>query len=325
VAHTLSFFGDRSAALAGLLCLATAGTLAAQAPAWRPDPKIFVYRPQPQRVAAIDVPIDPAVAPSPDGRFFAALQTRPDPVLWIVPADGGEPFAYRKIWSAYKPRWAPSGNRIGFIAGIGPMRIWTVEVDPETGRPIDPPRMLYRAPANAFAFAPDGERVAFVPRRTTEAGASEIYIVDWESRRVRFLLREEGMIYRLDWSADGEYVYFGVAPDAPDDSLHRVVRARIRGAARETIAEASEFLGLAPDGLSILYRTNDLDALINNALEVANTNGQPLLRIAVPGGAVPSWGPTSGSLVQVRARDAGLEVFVLPVPGLWLRVGALIE
>jgi len=303
--------------LAGLLALACAGQLRAQTQVEHADPAPIVVRPVPRRFAELDVPLHPAVAPAPDGRFFAALQTRPDPVLWIVPADGGEPFAFRKMWAAYKPRWAPSGNRIGFIAAIGPPRIWTVEVDPATGRPIDPPRLLYRTAANAFAFSPDGERVAFVPRSTTAAGASEIHIVEWESRRVRRLLREDGMIYRLDWSPDGAFIYYGLAPNAPADSTHRVVRARVANGSAQTVLHVQEFLGLAPDGWTLLYRPAHAEQSQRDVLELALTGGERLVRIAVPAGATPTWGPSAASLVQVRASEAGDEIWVIPTPALW--------
>ncbi len=306
----------RSRTLAALFCLTAAGRLAAQSADPAADTAIFVLRPQPQPVAAIAVPIDPALAPSPDGRYFAALQTRPAPVLWIIPTGGGEPFSYREMWAAYKPRWSPSGHRIGFIAGIGPPRIWTIDVDPTSGRPVDPPRLLYRASANAFAFAPDGERVAFVPQRTTAAGASEVHLVVWETRKVSFLLREDGMIYRLDWSPDGEYLYYGVAPDAAD-APHRVVRARIRDAARTTVSETREFLGLAPDGRSLLLRPDEPEANGDHTLEIVTADGAPLLRVAVPRGPAPTWGSSSSSLVQARANETGAEIVAIAAPTLW--------
>lgn len=303
--------------LVGLLALACAGELSAQTPVEPVDIAPVVFRPTPRRFAELDVPLDPGVAPSPDGRFFAALQTRPDPVLWIVPADGGEPFAFRKMWAAYKPRWAPSGNRVGFIAAIGPPRIWTVEVDPASGEPVDPPRLLYRTAANAFAFAPDGERIAFVPRSTTAAGASEIHIVEWESRRVRRLLREDGMIYRLDWSPDGAFIYYGLVPNAPGDSTHRVVRARVGHGSTQTVLRVQEFFGLSPDGWTLLYRPADAGESQRDVLELALTGGEPLVRIALPDGATPTWGPSAASLVQARASEAGDEIWEIPTPALW--------
>jgi Tol biopolymer transport system component len=303
--------------LVGLLALACAGDLGAQTPVEPANVAPLTFRPTPRRFAKLDVPLHPSVAPSPDGRFFAALQTRPDPVLWIVPTDGAEPFALRKMWAAYKPRWSPSGNRIGFIAAVGPPRIWTVEMNPASGRPMDPPRLLYRTGANAFALAPEGERVAFVPRRTTAAGASEIHIVEWESRRVRRLLREDGMIYRLDWSPDGAFIYYGLAPNAPADSTHRVVRARLSNGSAQTVLHVQEFLGLAPDGSTLLYRPADLDESQRDILELALASGEALVRIAVPAGATPTWGATAASLVQIRASEAGDEIWEIPTPALW--------
>ncbi len=282
-----------------------------------PDAADSLFRPEPVKLAEVGVPIHPDLAPSPDGRHIAVLQTRPDPVVWIVPTDGGVPFAFRKMWAAYNPRWAPSGDRIGFIAGIGPPRIWTVEVDPASGRPLAPPRLLYRAAANVYAFAPDGERIAFVSRRSTAAGASEIYVIDWKTRHARFLLRESGMIYRLDWAPDGGHLVYGVAP-AASDSAHRVVRATI-GGRRETLLRVREFLGLSPDGMALLYRADDLEAIRRNALEIATARGAPLGRIIVPRGATPAWSANSTALLQVQPQENGAadRIVAIPSPVTW--------
>jgi Tol biopolymer transport system component len=296
-----------------LLCLASAAALRAQAPEERVDSALFVFEPESIRVAEVGAPIHPRLAPSANGRFFAALQTRPDPVLWIVPSDGGEPFAYRKTWAAYHPRWAPSGDRIGFIAGIGPPRIWTIEVDPETGRPTAPPRMLYRTPANAFAFSPDGARVAFVPRRSTAAGASEIYIVDWKTRRVKLLLREKGMIYRLDWAPSGEHIFYGLAPtDLAGDTTQRIVRVRVASRKTATVLRTAEFLGLSRDGAFLLHRPADPEFVHDDILEIVKVNGELLLRVAIREGAAPVWGVTSGTLVQVHPGEQADEIWLIP-------------
>ena len=81
-----------AAILTTLLCLLLQTDAAAQTDG-APDSSVYIYRPEPVVIAGIDVPIHPAVAPSPDGRFFAVLQTRPDPILWIVPTDTGAPFS----------------------------------------------------------------------------------------------------------------------------------------------------------------------------------------------------------------------------------------
>lgn len=264
-------------------------------------------------VSALAVPIDPNLAPAPDGRFFAVLQVRPDPVIWIVPVDGGEPFSFRRSWAASQPRWSPSSNRLGFIAGVGPPRIWTVEVDSASGRAIDPPRLLFRTPANAFAFAPDGSRIAIVTARSTAAGASEIRIVDWESRRSRVLLRARGAIYRLDWSADG-YIYYGVLPDLREpDAPHVVRRISIRGGTPETVYRAGEFLGLSPDGAYLLRRAagQSVDA---GRFELARIDGTPVLRLNLPSGSgTPRWAASSRALVQVRAAGTGHGIWEAPV------------
>jgi dipeptidyl aminopeptidase/acylaminoacyl peptidase len=301
--------------LAGpLLLTLAAGTLKAQTAADTVAHSPIVITPPPRQLAVLRLPIHPRVAPSPDGRLIAVLQTRPDPVLWIVPVDGREPFALRQNWAAYHPRWSPAGDRIGFIAGIGPPRIWTVEVDPESGRPVDPPRLLIRTNANAFAFSPDGGRVALVSARSTAAGASEIHIVDWESRRTRSLLREDGIIYRLDWSPDGEFLYYGLAATAPsDDERHTIVRAHPANGVTERMARVGEFLGLSADGSRLLYRPVDQGDGRAEAFELSDRHTKPLLRLTLPPGPAPQWGADPGSLLQVLPVQGGNVILEIPL------------
>jgi hypothetical protein len=323
VAHTLIASGRRPLALAALLCLASPVDLRSQASEEGADSTVLVLRPEPHLVAEIDVPIDPTVAPSPDGRFVAVLQTRPQPVLWIVPTDGGKAFAYRKTWAASKPRWSRSGDRIGFIADGGPPRIWTIEVDPATGQPMDPPRMLYRDAVNAYAFSPDGEWVAYVPRRTTAAGASEIHIVEWEGRKVHVVLREDGLIYHLDWSPDGESVYYGVTPaTAEEGPAHRVRRARLRDGRAATVLSAGEFLGISADGLYLLCRPAGWSYEDGNIVELAGVDGQRVMRIEVEPGPAPRWGAVGpGSIVQVLPSEKGNAIWAIPAcPFCWLLI-----
>ncbi len=295
--------GGRSSLLAATLATLL-GATGARAQSAADSAAVPLITPTARPLATLTIPIDPNVAPAPNGRLFAALQTRPDPVIWIVPADGGEPFSFRKSWAAFQPRWSPSGNRIGFIAGAGPPRIWTVEVDSASGQAMDPPRLLFRTPANAFAFSPDGERIAMVTARSTAAGASEIRLVEWERRSSRMLLRARGAIYRLDWSPDG-YIYYGLLPDSREPGApHIVRRSSIRGGRPETLYRAGEFLGLSPDGAYLLRRAagQSVDA---NAFEVTRVDGTPLFRFNLPpGSGMPRWAASSRALIQVRAAGA---------------------
>ncbi len=295
--------------LAALSPVTAARSSLAQLAAESNDTTLAAVKPRVRRISTFDITIHPTVAPSPDGRFFAAAQSRPDPILWIVPTDGGEPFAFRKTWAAFYPRWAPSGNRIGFIAAIGPTRIWTVEVDPESGRPIDPPRMLIRTNAAAFTFSPDGNRIALVPSRSTAAGRSEIHIVEWESRKFRVLLKENGAIYRLEWAPDGEFIYYGIIPnDSLGPVTHRIVRADARSGKTLKVLDVGEFLGLSLDGERLAYRPAGTDPVNTGIVELASTAGEVSSRLLIPGPA-PRWSAGPGSFYQTRFVGDNTEIW----------------
>ena len=84
------------------------------------------------------------------------------------------------------------------------------------------------AVASASASSASSSTLSRAARKAAAKGASEVYIIKWETRKVRFLLRESGLIYRLDWAPDGTHLYYGLAPDAADEPRHRVVRAAAR-------------------------------------------------------------------------------------------------
>ena len=306
----------RAAGFTQALILLAAGPMTAQAPP--ADTTVMPLAPQPLRIAEVAAPIHPTVAPSPDGRMFAAIQPRPDPILWIVPADGSEPFAFRKMWAAYYPRWSPSGERVGFLAAIGPPRVWTVEIDSATGRPTDPPRLLIYIGANAFAFSPDGKRIALVASQSTAAGASEIHIVEWETRRSRVLLRERGVVYRLDWTPDGRSIYYGLVPDAPSaDAPHRVKTVSVGSGVVNTIRAGGEFLGLSPNGELVLQRLAQDDAGSENLVEVVALNEGSVMRIRLPNGVRSvAWAANSEALVLVTPAEDRDVIWQIPImPG----------
>ena len=295
---------------AAILSVGPAG-LAAQTPAEKAAIRPIAVEHTMRRIVHLDAPIDNLVAAAPSGHIYLALQTRPDPLIWVLPVRG-EPFTFRKNWAAYRPRWAGSGNRIGFISAIGPPRVWTVEVDSASGRALDPPRMLIRTSANAFAFSPDGARIALVASRSTAAGASEIHIIEWSSRRSRRLLREDGLVYWLDWSPDGAFIYYGLAPNSSAQDPHAVKRVEVRGGRGDSaraLFEVREYLGLAPDGARILYRPLDPGSAEENVFQVSGIEGDDTpLRFTLPPGPVPRWGASSTTLVRVRQDETGADI-----------------
>ncbi len=337
--------GSLLSALAALLLVP--GTAAAQSAdgAVERSPVLDAAR----AVAGLDAPVDPGVAPAPDDRFIAALQPRPDPIIWIVPTDGSAPFPLREGWAAFRLRWSPSGDRIGFIAAVGPPRVWTIELDPRTGQPRAPPRMLIRTSANAYAFAPDGRRIALVTSRSTAAGASEIRIVDWATRDWRTLARESGPVYRLDWSPDGRWLYYGVDP-AADDPDHRIRRVDVATGSTTTVRRTGSYLGLSPDGRRILYTpssgprapgatsaaparsasqetargsrrrtdgTTDREPGTAARFAIADVDGGPARVFQLPvDSGMPRWSGDGAALLAVRPRDDGHAILRIPIaPG----------
>jgi hypothetical protein len=292
-------FRIRLAALTALLATALAASPLVAQQSQLEDAATKRIAPEPELVARIDVAIHPTVAPSPDSRFYAAIQTRPDPVLWIVPTDRSDPFAFRKMWAAYHARWSPSGNRIGFIAAIGPPRVWTVEVDPASGRAMDPPRLLIRTGANAFAFSPDGARIALVASRSTAAAV---------------LLRERGMIYRLDWSPDGRSIYYGLDASSTNGASHEVKQVCLATGSAKAVRAVGEYVGLSLDGKALLARPVEGDQGGDNLVEVVALEEGLVTTIELPPGLRSvGWAASSAALVLVAPADDTDGIWEIPI------------
>ena len=79
---------------AAILSVVPAG-LAAQTPAEKAAIRPIAVEHTMRRIVHLDAPIDNLVAAAPSGHIYLALQTRPDPLIWVLPVRG-EPFTFRK-------------------------------------------------------------------------------------------------------------------------------------------------------------------------------------------------------------------------------------
>lgn len=107
-------------------------------------------------------------------------------------------------------------------------------------------------------LSPDGEKIAYVGRRRTEAGglAYSLQIVDASGRNSKTLFDEAGVLYdRPAWSPDGRFIAFGARIQEGSDLIWQVFIHDL--AAGETAPVASGFTSLLhptwfPDGRALL-------------------------------------------------------------------------
>lgn len=99
---------------------------------------------------------------SPNGRWlsFLVIGSGPNEIV-VAPADGSRPERWIRIAADHivpdKPRWAPDGRTLYFIAR-GPtsyFNLWAVRFDPERGTPVGEPFALSKFDTPSLAISPD--------------------------------------------------------------------------------------------------------------------------------------------------------------------------
>jgi Tol biopolymer transport system component len=85
-------------------------------------------------------------------------------LLWgvkVLPLDGGSPFKLVDIPNAGRGSLSPDSRKVVFYAGA----VWMIDVDPETGRPMGPPRKLFEGDnywyQSQAVWASDSKRIDF--------------------------------------------------------------------------------------------------------------------------------------------------------------------
>jgi len=142
--------------------------------------------------------------------------------LYEVPAGGGgvKPIAFAEGCSQFCPAYSPDGKRLAFLSTrSGERQIWLL--DGENG---GEPRLLttLRHGVNAFAWSPDGTRLAFEaplwPDETPEQAQREMTPAEREEmawKRENLPVVVETLMYKFDETfgvADGSYRQIGVIP-----------------------------------------------------------------------------------------------------------------
>jgi dipeptidyl aminopeptidase/acylaminoacyl peptidase len=209
---------------------------------------------------------------SPDGRRIAFLADGADRRGEPVPVAESDP--RKRLTTIDRYRHKLDGQ--GFF---GPARrhVWVVDVSPDgasgpttsADRPESPPttpgasasspgcRQLTDGPAeaNAPAWSPDGQTIAFVsdrsPERDQHYEGGALHLVDVATGAVRGLTSESGRAANPAWSPDGSQIAFVGAETADDASpadLNLYVIPAIGGEPQNLTAKLGRSVGQRPSG-----------------------------------------------------------------------------
>ena len=209
-------------------------------PSWSPDGRRIVFRgerhghiglwllepgaPTPRQLTQLRNPdgFDGQAAWSPDGRAVAFTQLIPPDsvsqkwrsrIAWIDPAGGDAqelPVGRAAGVDLRDPAWAPDGRHLAVVSG-SPRdaeggRLWLVERTTGRATPLTAPPTRTLAPA----FAPDGRRIAFFARDTTDRTQLWVMPVDSPAApAVRLTDQADVTPTRLRWTGDGGRLTYG--------------------------------------------------------------------------------------------------------------------
>ncbi|MFQ5537770.1 MAG: S9 family peptidase, partial [Gemmatimonadota bacterium] len=143
----------------------------------------------------------------------------------------------RGRWNEGGAVWSPDGTRIAFVSNRteGPdatvdTNIWIVDAD--LAEPTDAPRQVTHQPGpdEAPAWSPDGTRIAYVTTTDVDAiwyATSYVAVANADGKAEPRILTAEldRNPRRPRWSADGQWIWFGLEDSAED----HIVRIRPDG------------------------------------------------------------------------------------------------
>jgi len=196
------------------------------------------------------------------------------------------------------PKWSPDGRRITFDASPAfpdepgfHTDIWTMRADGTGARQLT---------SGAFdvepVFSPDGRQIAFgrITGVDAQGGQLEaIYVINTDGTHLREVVPPLADLEHPDWSPDGTWISFDIAPEAPNAAV-MVVHPDGTGlrVVRSSDNQFSLFKPVwSPDGRKFLVGCHDVQAQIDK-LCVMNADGRNLRVVVATPDPVnyPAWG-----------------------------------
>jgi Tol biopolymer transport system component len=165
--------------------------------------------------------------------------------------------------------WSPRGDRLAFIRKSEKMdvtHIWTVAVDPRTGKLTGAPRRVSDRAGDFPGFSPDGRQIAFAMDTKRERG-QDLGLIPTAGGPARSLYQSTGGIMSVSWTPDGKSIFF----ETDRQTGHSLLRIPAAGGTADVLQSDGEaFPGVDPTGRWFLQTTDD------NLYSMVATDGRAL-------------------------------------------------
>jgi len=314
-------------AVAALVQLLASAKLGAQQTA----PPVRTIEPRFTRIFGSDsLHIESSAALSPDGRWIVFVNEEGPQAynLWVVSTRGGDPIRlttgrHSDSW----PEFLPSGDRIAFVsdrpssADNPQTPLMTIAFDPSSGRAAGPPRQVsLESVVRRFTISPDGREIAYLTRRGSVHRVLVVPASGGTPRSVAEFSGSIGMLGSLQWSADGQWIYFFVRPQG--QGTRRLMRVSAAGGTPQELGggfpqSPPASSPISPDGrYHLVHVEHGPEGPEPEQLyEIAATQGGTIARFALHRRMRP-WGftPDGRGLVTTR-NDVVAPIRVVPVRG----------
>jgi len=220
--------------------------------------------------------------------------------LWrIAVSSGGKPRGVPQQLTTgagqdLEPALSADGSRLAFAIRRQNADLWTLPVDPATGRPKSPPReaIATNREDSRGAWSPDGRSIAF---NSDRGGEMNIWVHDRFDGSSRQLTSGPGGDYQASWSPDGRaIVFFSSRSGSADIWTVEAASGALKPLTETRSLDINPFF--SPDGRSIAFQSDRSGRLEVWVMRADGSDPRPLTTTGVMGHFLP-WTKDSSAVL----------------------------